>query len=212
MKNTDNKICIIGTGGFAKETLCCLLDIWKSKKIDPTDRVIFMEKDDKYIAGKIMGFEIIPQSQLDFKNYSLTVAIGDPKLRKNVVDSLPLNCTFENIIHPSAIISEWVKIGAGCIITAGVVLTCDISIGKQCHLNLLTTIGHDCTIGDYFTSAPSVNISGSCKLGNSIYIGTNASLKQGLTICDDVVIGMGALVLKDINQKGTYVGNPLRPI
>jgi UDP-3-O-[3-hydroxymyristoyl] glucosamine N-acyltransferase len=70
-------------------------------------------------------------------------------------------------------------------------------------------VGHDCVIGDFFTASPGVNISGNCTIGNQVYIGTNASLKQGITICDDVIIGMGSVVVKDIIEPGVYIGNPI---
>jgi acetyltransferase-like isoleucine patch superfamily enzyme len=40
-------------------------------------------------------------------------------------------------------------------------------------------------------------------------VGTNATILP-VTICDQVVIGAGAVVTKDITQSGIYVGNPAR--
>jgi acetyltransferase-like isoleucine patch superfamily enzyme len=47
------------------------------------------------------------------------------------------------------------------------------------------------------------------KLGNRVSIGTNATILP-VTICDDAVIGAGAVVTKDIKEPGIYVGNPAR--
>ena len=44
-------------------------------------------------------------------------------------------------------------------------------------------------------------------IGNRVSIGSNATLLP-VQICDDVVIGAGAVVTKDITEVGTYVGNP----
>jgi sugar O-acyltransferase (sialic acid O-acetyltransferase NeuD family) len=140
------------------------------------------------------------------------VAAGDPSIRKKIVESLPVKTTFTTIIHPNAIISKWVEIGEGSIITAGVIITCDIKIGKHSQLNLHTTIGHDCIIGDYFTTVPGSNISGSCLFGNKVYFGTNSSVRQGVSICDDVTIGMGGVVVKNISESGVYIGNPLKKL
>jgi UDP-3-O-[3-hydroxymyristoyl] glucosamine N-acyltransferase len=96
------------------------------------------------------------------------------------------------------------------IITAGCILTCDIKIGKHSQLNLHTTIGHDCVIGNYFTTTPACNISGICTFGDCVYLGTNSSVRQGITICDEVTVGMGGVVVKNINEPGTYVGNPAK--
>jgi acetyltransferase-like isoleucine patch superfamily enzyme len=46
-------------------------------------------------------------------------------------------------------------------------------------------------------------------LGDRVSVGTNATVMP-VTVCDDVVIGAGAVVTKDITEPGTYVGNPAR--
>jgi UDP-3-O-[3-hydroxymyristoyl] glucosamine N-acyltransferase len=87
-----------------------------------------------------------------------------------------------------------------------------VIIGKHSQINLMTTIGHDCIIGDYFTTAPSVQISGNINIGNNVYFGTKSSAKQKISICDNVIIGMNSGVVKDINESGTYIGTPCKKI
>lgn len=215
IKIPKKKICIFGTGGFGREVLCCIIDIFKKKnfRIEYINHIAcFMVSDEHYKENTIMGIEVIKQSCFNPLLYDVVIAIGEPSIRKTIVDSLPSNTTYATIIHPSAIISKWVNIGEGSIITANTILTCNITIGKHAHLNLNTTIGHDCIIGDYITTAPATNVSGNCNIGNGVYLGTNSSIKQGINICNDVTIGMGAVVVKDIIQKGVYVGNPSKQI
>lgn len=206
------KICILGGGGFAREVLCCLIDGISRTGGRIEDIACFMLLDEECIEERIMGVDVIPQSRFDPALFSAVVAISDPVQRKRVVASLPPQTTYATIIHPSAIISEWVTIGEGSIITAGTILTCNIKIGRHAHLNLHTTIGHDCIMGDFFTTAPGANISGNCQFGDCVYIGTNSSVRQGVEICDNVTIGMGGVVIKDITQQGVYIGNPLKEL
>lgn len=84
----------------------------------------------------------------------------------------------------------------------------------------LVTVGDDCFIGH---GAKFVNdlfaIGGPAKgrrelwkstvLGNRVSIGTNATILP-VQICDDVVVGAGAVVTHDISEPGIYVGNPAR--
>jgi UDP-3-O-[3-hydroxymyristoyl] glucosamine N-acyltransferase len=72
----------------------------------------------------------------------------------------------------------------------------------------MTTIGHDCIIGDYFTTAPNVSISGTCRIGDCVYFGTTSCVKEKITICSNVTIGMMSGVVKNISVSGTYVGTP----
>jgi sugar O-acyltransferase (sialic acid O-acetyltransferase NeuD family) len=204
------KICIVGAGGFGREALCCLIDSLKDENIKIDDIACFMVEDAAHTNEKIMGIEVIPQSKFDPDKYDAIVGTGDPTLRKKIVNSLPPNTTYTTIIHPTAVISKWVEIGEGSIITAGTILTCNIKIGKHAHLNLHTTIGHDCVIGDFFTTTPAVNVSGNCQFGECVYLGTNASIKQGVSICSNVTVGMGGVVVKDITEPGIYIGNPLK--
>ena len=86
----------------------------------------------------------------------------------------------------------------------------------------LVTIGEDCFIGhgvmfvnDTFSTGGPAR--GNRELWRSTTIGNRVSIGSGATvlpvkICDDVVIGAGAVVTKDIAVPGSYVGNPARPL
>jgi sugar O-acyltransferase (sialic acid O-acetyltransferase NeuD family) len=214
MNTSSKKICIAGTGGFGRETLCCLIDSLQlhGKELKIEDIACFMVSDNHFKEETIMGATVIPQSKFDPLLYEVVVAIGDPKVRRQMVDSLPKETKYATIIHPSVVMSKWVDIGAGSIITAGTILTCNIKLGKHAHLNLHTTIGHDCVIGDYFSTTPGVNISGNCTFGDNVYFGTNSSVREKIKICDNVTIGMGGVVVKNIDAAGVYVGNPLKKL
>jgi acetyltransferase-like isoleucine patch superfamily enzyme len=102
----------------------------------------------------------------------------------------------------------------------------DVVIGKRCRIQShaficeLVSIGDDCFIShgamfinDSFSAgAPAKgrrDLWRSTKIGNEVSIGTNATIMP-VTICDQVVIGAGAVVTKDITRPGVYVGNPAR--
>lgn len=214
MINKEKKIGIFGAGGFGREVYCCLLDYLKFNHLETLRNNIFFIVNDadyekyKTFNYRILGVPVIPLYNFDSKEFTLIIAVGDPIIRKKIANNLPQDTEFFTLIHPNAVISEWVNLGIGTIVTAGCILTCDIKVGMHAHFNLCTTVGHDCIIGDFFTTAPGVNISGLCNIGNMVYLGTNACIKQGLKITDNVTIGMGAVVVKDITEPGIYVGNP----
>lgn len=190
---------IIGAGGFGREVY------WSLNSIERNDTVFFV--DDSYYDGK--DPLILPLSKFNPNEYEVVIAIADSYHRQRIVESLPKDTKYFTHIHPTAQIhGPDVKIGEGSIICAGTIITTNVKIGKHAHLNLITTVGHDCVIGDYFTTAPGVQISGNETIGNRVYFGTRSCMKQKLTICDDVIIGMNAGVTKDITEPGTYVGTP----
>ena len=205
-------ICIYGTGGFARELLTLLTDLHQY------DRVAgFVEPDavfsEKYSPeSRIMGKPVLPESAFDPDQQCMTVGVGSPAIRRKIVEALPAHTEYPSFIHPSASVSRWVSIGPGAVVCAGCILTAQIEIGRHCHLNLQTTIGHDCYIGDYFTTAPGVHVSGDCRFGDQVYFGTGSATRQGIRITSGVTIGMGAMVVKPIDTPGTYVGIPAKKI
>ncbi|MCE3258651.1 MAG: acetyltransferase [Bacteroidetes bacterium] len=104
----------------------------------------------------------------------------------------------------------------------------DVTIGSntkvQSHSFIceLVEIGDNCFIGhgamfinDVFKNGgPAMgdkSLWKSTKIGNHVSIGTNATILP-VTICDNVVIGAGAVVTKNINIPGVYAGNPAKLI
>lgn len=213
MVKLDKKVLIIGAGGFGRDVLIALKTTLSKVDTGLDQRFFFMETKAFQANCKVInGAPILVEEDFNPEDFQVVVAIANPALRSKIVKDLPHDTVYFSFIHPAAILSDWVSLGQGSVVTAGCILTTDIKIGNHAHLNFNTTIGHDCLIGDFLTTAPAVNISGNCKIGNRVYIGTNAAIKQGLTIVDDVTIGMGAVVIRDILEPGVYVGNPARKL
>ncbi|MDO9419793.1 MAG: DapH/DapD/GlmU-related protein [Herminiimonas sp.] len=120
------------------------------------------------------------------------------------------------------------KLGNGVFIGPFVEIQKTASVGArtkvQSHAFIceLVTIGDDCFIGhgvmfinDTFATGGPANgnksLWQSTSVGNRVSIGSNASILP-VSICDDVVIGAGAVVVKNITEPGVYVGNPVRKI
>lgn len=201
----NKKICIFGAGGFAHEVF------WLAHQCGQiVDAFIDIKPGSDY--------EDVPVKDENYFNeekHLAVIAIGNPSIRQKTAFSLIEKYgkkIFTCLIHESVKYTDNVIIGAGSIICANCVLTCDIKLGDFSQLNLATTIGHDTVTGDYFTTAPGAHISGKVKIGNKVYLGTNASTVEDITICDDVTIGAGACVSKDILESGVYVGVPARKL
>lgn len=191
---------IIGSGGFAREILSI------AKCYHPS--CVFFDTDEKPPIHKT---PVLSLKSFNPDKYLAVIAVGDPKLRQKIAsEDLPKNTEYVSLIHPNAKIGYNVTYGKGTIITANCILTCDIKLGDFAQLNLATTIGHDVTCGDYFTTAPGVHISGNVEMGSRVYFGTNSSTIEKLKISDDVTIGASACVTKSLNQPGIYIGTPAR--
>ena len=110
-----------------------------------------------------------------------------------------------------------VQLGEGAILCPFVCITSNVIIGKQFHANIYSYVAHDCVIGDFVTFGPRVSCNGNIVIEDHAYIGTGAVLRQGkpgkpLRIGRGAVVGMGAVVTKDVAPGTTVVGNPARPL
>lgn len=201
MKNNIAPLAIFGNGGFAREVY------WLAKSIDiPIGAFIDLKAGPDYDSTPV-----IDESQFDPNKYTAIVAIGNPNLREKIVSKLD-GANFATLIHNTVTNMSSNHIGSGSVICANCVLTCEINIGDFAQLNLGTTIGHDVQAGRFFTTAPGVHISGNNIIGNNVYFGSNSSTIECITICDNVIIGAGACVVRNIEEPGTYVGIPARKI
>ena len=119
-------------------------------------------------------------------------------------------------------------INDNCFIGPFVEIQKDVQIGSntkiQSHTFVceLVTIGSDCFIGhgvmfinDLFAKGGPAqgdkSLWKSTKIGNKVSIGSNATILP-VTICDNTIIGAGAVVTKNIEKAGVYAGNPAKLI
>jgi sugar O-acyltransferase (sialic acid O-acetyltransferase NeuD family) len=190
------KKAIIGFGGHAREVMSQM-----GEKLP-----CFV--DDEYVTKYTL-----PLSTFDPLEYKVMVAIGDNKIRFDMVQKLPKETTYFTFIHPtSLILDNNIEIGEGSFIGAYSILTTNIKIGKHALLNRGNQIGHDTIIGDYFSAMPGAIISGNVIVYDCVYMGTNSSIKEKTSIHSLVTIGMNGCVIKNIEQPGIYVGVPAKKI
>lgn len=207
------KIAIVGYGGFAREILSLINNINCQAAKYEFVGFVGVEK-----GQAIHGYPVIGNDEeinMTTEPISLVIAVGEPNLKEKIRSKYtnPL-VSFPTLIHPSVIVGDVgsVKIGEGCIICAGCILTTDITIHNFVTLNLQCTVGHDTVINDYASFMPSVNISGEVNVGKGVYVGTGAKIINQLEIGEKTIVGAGAVVAKSLPANCTAVGVPAKPI
>ena len=193
------KKALIGNGGHAREVQAQM------------DIELFRFVSDEY--WKEGDNKLLPLSKFNPDKYIVMIAVANSKDREDIVKQLPTNTQYFTFIHPTAqLMSDDIIIGEGSFIGANSIITCNVKIGKHAILNRSNHIGHDCIIGDYFSSMPGSIVSGNVNLGNKVYLGTNSSIREKITICDNVIIGLNTGIVKDIKDSGTYVGCSIKKL
>ncbi|MBE0484498.1 MAG: acetyltransferase [Bacterioplanes sp.] len=139
------------------------------------------------------------------------VAIGNNRIRLDKQRMLAKKgATLPVLIHPSAVVSRYAKVEAGCVVMAGAVINPFALVQQACIVNTAATIDHDCVLAEGVHISPSANLAGAVSVGACSWVGIGASVKQCLKIGANVVVGAGAAVVLDIADNLTVVGVPAK--
>jgi sugar O-acyltransferase (sialic acid O-acetyltransferase NeuD family) len=190
------KLALFGYGGHAREAACQI------------EQEVTFFVDDKY-ANDVAK----PISEFNPEEYMIIVAVADSKDRADIVAKLPKETKYFTFIHPSVhIMDDNIQVGVGSFIGANSILTTNIKLGNHALLNRGNHIGHDSVAGGFFSMMPNAVVGGNVTLGDNVYLGSCSNIREKINITSDVLIGMNAAVVKDINKSGTYVGVPTKKI
>lgn len=213
MNKTD--IVVYGAGGFGREVMWL---IESTRDYSEKYNILGYVDDSLQLQGtEINGQRVVGDTnwlQTFDKEIAVVIAVGSSQARKSIYEKLRINSniSFPNIVADDVRISDYVKLGKGCIICNSCIITVNIEIGDFLISNLDCTIGHDTVLGDFVTLNPSVNVSGNVTLGDCTNVGTSTSIIQGKSVGEGTIIGAGAVVSTDLPANCTAVGVPAKPI
>lgn len=149
--------------------------------------------------------------------------MSGPKIRESGIADVNFG---DNVTVVNPVNLYGCSIGDNVFIGPFVEIQRNVTIGNrtkvQSHAFVceLVEVGDDCFIGhgvmfvnDLFSQGGPARgdktLWKSTKIGNKVSIGSNATLLP-ITVCDNVVIGAGSVVTRNIVEPGIYAGNPAR--
>jgi sugar O-acyltransferase (sialic acid O-acetyltransferase NeuD family) len=118
--------------------------------------------------------------------------------------------SFENLIHPSAVISRFGRRGQGIVVGAGVVVASGVTLGDFCSLNRACSIGHDAMIGAYTHIGPGANVASGVIVGDGAVVGIGATIIENIRIGESAFVAAGAVVTRDVQPGAMVVGIPAK--
>jgi len=210
------KVVVVGAGGMGR----CVLDVVDAVNAASSGSPLFE------VVGVVddspQSLELLDQRGVSFLgavdsladlpgDVGYVIGIGNGAVRRRVAE-LPWcrHRTAARVVHPNVHLGHGVRLGHGVVICSHVSIENNVVLGDHSHVNQNSTVGHDSVIGDYVTISPLAAVSGSTVLESESFVGTNATLRQGLTVGVAAVVGAGAVVLRDVPPGVTAVGNPAR--
>jgi len=194
----------IGIIGYSGHSFVCI----EIAQINNINVKGYFDQDEKSLNPfklAYLGDEVKASNELE-----LFIGIGDNHIRERVFTKLQsldkrLNIT---LIHPNAIVSQSTKIGSSSLLAAGVIVNPFAVIGVGCIINTGVIIEHECEIADFVHIAPGAVLAGNVRVGQGTFIGANSVVKQGVNIGEKVIVGAGTVILNDVPDNVTIVGNP----
>ena len=202
-------LLIIGAGGHGKVVADAALETGQ------WDEIVFLDDawPEKQKNGRwdIHG-KIDQLSDWKGRCAGAVVAIGNNHLRMELQLKL-IGAGFEvaTIVHPSAQVSRFSRLGAGCVVFANAVVNVDAELGEATIINTAATVDHDCRLGKAVHVAPGANLGGGVSVGDFSWVGIGATVRHYIEIGADVTVGAGAAVVSNIKDGVTAVGMPARP-
>ena len=171
--------------------------------------------DDSKASSKVLGIPVITKQQCidTSKAVNFAIAIGDNSVRERVYNEYKselLNCKFPSLIHQSAIIGINSKVGDGTVIMPQTNIGPNSKVGVLCILNTSSSIDHDCDMQSFSSIALKVVTGGNVKIGVRSAVSISATIKHGIVIGDDVVIGANSHVNKAFDSNLVAYGNPCK--
>lgn len=207
-------LIIIGAGGFGREVADTVERI---NNVCPRYNLLgFADDDETSWDRDVNGIKVLGGIDFIKKNVSpktyAVIAVASANAKRNIVNTLDEFVIWENIIDPTALVSKFNSMGVGNIIQPFTVIGPNTTIGNHCMINLRGSLGHDAVIEDYVSTMSYCDITGHVHLEKGVYLGSSVCIIPGIFVKENSIIGAGATVIKDINETGTYVGNPARRV
>jgi sugar O-acyltransferase (sialic acid O-acetyltransferase NeuD family) len=192
---TNYPLFILGSSGHAKEIESYSKIIWPKRKVFFVDD--WAKNDETITVSKY--HEILARTQGES-----IIGSGSMEIRRRMIGQiLP---PFATIIYPTSTILG--KVSPGCVIAPGAVVAPNACLAEHVLINYNATIGHDTTIGQLTVISPCASIGGWCTVEKEVYIGAGALIRERLSIERGSVVGMGAVVTKNVKSKTIVIGNP----
>ncbi|MCO5101254.1 MAG: acetyltransferase [Burkholderiaceae bacterium] len=198
-------LAILGAGGHGRVVADCAREMrrWTCIVHYDDDR-----SSDPGVRGNLESAFAVESPDVDF-----IVALGNGELRLRWLGRLQAaGKSIAAIVHPSAVVSAGAFVGTGTVVVAGAVVNVGAVLGGGCIVNTLAGVDHDCRLADGVHVSPGAHLAGEVTVGERSWIGIGSAVRHRVRIGRDVVVGAGAVVVRDVPDGCTVVGVPARPV
>jgi acetyltransferase EpsM len=201
----NKRVLVWGAGGHGKVVVDALMASgeWKVAGV--------LDEDEKKWGTEVLGVTVFrvessvaaAAKRLDCG--SVAIAIGDNYARFEKFQQVRgAGLTAVNVVHPSAHVSRFVKMGEGVTILAGATINPGTTIEDNVCVNTSASVDHDNYLERSCHIFPNATLTGGVRIQEFAYVGTGAVIAPNLTVEKYSYVGAGAVVLANV-ELGTIV-------
>lgn len=145
--------------------------------------------------------------------YYMVAITRDLSLRKQIIQHMDsIGCRKYTFVHCSAKIERDACIGAGCFVGPFSLVASSAVLDDDCLLAPYSMVSHRVHVGQGTIIHPGVIVAGTSRIGKNCRLNARSTILDHLTVADDVEVGAGAVVTKDLTESALYVGTPARKV
>lgn len=205
------KIAFLGSGDLACD-LCERVVLWNQYEV-----VGFIDGNCEK-GTMIKGYPVLGNDNDVVNLYEegvfdyIYIAIGYLKfqVREKLYNRYKGKVPFANIISPTAYVHPTATLGEGIQLSDGVYIGQHARIEDNVLITLMSIVNHGNYIKKHTFFSTRVTTAGNVTIGERCFVGVGVVISDGVTICDDVWLSPGSLVVSDLKKAGQYMSSASR--
>lgn len=223
LNSQTRTLVVVGAGGLGTEFTWVAQEINAAAERNGAARqpwqILGYTDDAAEKRGKQLGRYLVhgtikeTAEKLAGQDVAFAVAVGDNYTRETLARAAEAAgwCP-ATLVHPSVILADDARIGAGTYIAPGCVICPSAQVGNHVVINTHVSVGHDSVLEDYSQICPGARISGGCRIGKHAFLGSNASLTPGVAVGCGAVVGANSHAVRTVAPGMTVIGCPARVV
>jgi sugar O-acyltransferase (sialic acid O-acetyltransferase NeuD family) len=217
-RTAGEELVLVGAGGFGRETAELVRAINEAGRSPRWALAGFLDENPALHGVSISGLPVLGglERLAELPGARLAVCTGHPgnfRSKRQIVERLALEPErYATLIHPAAVVPTSCRVGEGTVLLAGVVATTDVLIGSHVGAMPHAVFTHDDRLDDFVTVGAGVRLAGGVHVETGAYLGAGCLVREHLTVGAWALVGMGAVVTRDVPGGEVWAGVPARSL
>jgi acetyltransferase EpsM len=207
----NKRVLVWGAGGHGKVIVDALLagGEWEV--------VAILDEDEKKSGIKVLDVTVfsleggVAEAAKRFDCGRVAIGIGDNYARFEKFQQVRrAGLTPVNVVHPSAHVSRFARMGEGVTILAGAMINPGTTIEDNVCINTSASVDHDNHLERSCHIFPNATLTGGVRVKEFAYVGSGAVIAPNLTVEKYSYVGAGAIVLANVAEGTVVFGVPAK--